>query len=341
MTILNGTSGSDVFNIYPQIWTGGTITGYQDYTITNFQFGTDTLSVPFNGGNASFSTIQQFQQAMLDIEATGNKGWSAIGTNYSIDGADVVFSWNGEGNIRLSGAAQYLDLGPSVLVGVQGTARADHITVSYDYNAGLTNNINSGYGNDTVIGGQWDDWISNEGGNDVVYLGAGNDHYFGADDANGFDLVYGEDGNDVIWTYGGNDIIHAGGGNNTVYAGEGDDFIYFNQGFGVNTYEGSQGNDTVVGGDGREIYRVGHHSVDADSVLTIRNFDPQNGNMGGTGTDILDLWLGSYQLVVDSEADVRALSSRADMNVSAVNGDLVIQNDWFGTIVLEDGAFML
>ena len=81
--------------------------------------------------------------------------------------------------------------------------------------------------------------------------------------------------------------------------------------------------------------------VDADSVLTIRNFDPQNGNMGGTGTDILDLWLGSYQLVVDSEADVRALSSRADMNVSAVNGDLVIQNDWFGTIVLEDSAFML
>lgn len=336
MTVLNGTSLKDTFNITPQIWTNGVVTGHQDYTITNFTFGVDVITLPFAGGTASFSTVEQFKQALLDIEATGLKGWSAIGTDYSIDGADVVFSWNGQGNIRLVNAAPTLDLGDSILVGVQGTDRADHITVSY--NADLTNVINSGFGDDTVVGGQWDDWLSNQGGNDVVTLGSGNDGFNGADDANGSDRVYGDGGNDQIWTYGGDDFIFGGTGDDTVYAGAGDDTI--DLGDGSDFLNGLLGNDTVSGGLGRDIYTIGKDAVDPNGVLTITDLTLQNGTIGGSGEDILSLWINGYEVRIDNRNDLAGLNARADTTITKVDGDLIIDNTWFGTIVADNCAFM-
>ena len=110
ITTVTGTSGvSDTFTIYPQTWTGNQVTGYEDYVIEGFEVGSDVLELPFNGGFASFSTVAEFQQAIYDVEATGDLGWSAIGTAYEVDGADLVFSWDGQGTVRLEGMASLFD----------------------------------------------------------------------------------------------------------------------------------------------------------------------------------------------------------------------------------------
>ena len=133
-TTVTGTNGvAETFTIYPQTWSGGTITGYEDYDIVNFEMGVDTLDIPFNGGFASLSTVADFQQAIYDIEATGNLGWSAIGTSYEVDGNDIVFSWDGQGNIRLEGMASLFETSPELhtvtAAGEDGSSQIDHITI--------------------------------------------------------------------------------------------------------------------------------------------------------------------------------------------------------------------
>lgn len=354
MNTLSGTAAADSFSIFPQIWTNGVLTGYEDYTINDFEFGVDSLSLPFNGGTATFSTVAEFQQAMLDIEATGQLGWSAIGTDYQIDGDDVVFSWEGQGNIRLVGAASDLDLGESVIVGEQGTSRADHITVSYDYNNGLTNVINSGYGDDTVQGGQWDDWISNEGGSDVVHLGAGNDGFSGADDANTSDTVYGEDGDDQIFTYNGDDYIDGGDGRDFIVAGKGDDTIL--AGDDIDTVRDGEGDDVIDLGASHDILHVGSGTNQitggsgADEFIfdlletgssahnTITDLELVNGpnTFPENHQDTLTFhWGTNNEVEIESLSDLSSFIDRADVTASVSGDDMTLVVEDMGTVVLE------
>lgn len=84
-------------------------------------------------------------------------------------------------------------------------------------------------------------------GNDVAYLGAGNDFFNGAQDA---DIAYGGGGRDWIRTGLADDFIDGGDGgdylvgvdgHDTIYGGSGDDLLF-----------GIDGNDKLYAGEGRD-----------------------------------------------------------------------------------------
>lgn len=124
---VTGTSAANTWNPKQRVWTDGEVTAYNNY---DFEFGKDALILNDNGTNVSYSSIASFQAAMLEIEATGLDGYSAIGTTYTISGSDITFSFGTEGKITLKGMASVLDLGPSNIFGAEGTNRADTITTT-------------------------------------------------------------------------------------------------------------------------------------------------------------------------------------------------------------------
>lgn len=355
-TTVTGTSAADDFYIYPQTWTGSQVTGYEDYDLVDFELGVDTLYVPFNGGYAAFSTVADFQQAMLDIEATGNLGWSAIGTSYEIDGNDIVFSWDGQGNIRLEGLASTLDLGPSNVAitgaGDNGTDRADIIEIDRD-NAWEGQIFDTGYGDDvvTVAAGDAQGWvsISNSGGSDTIDLsglGQWEDAFvWGADDINEVETVTTGDGNDQVNTYAGDDIINTGAGDDEVYATSNGDKVV-DLGVGQDEFHFSAQNDSTVTVTGNGSYANGGNTYNVygsndDGTLVITDFDwteMQGNNVVSTGYDFLVLQGTS----VNNENQLDSLINGSNSLSAAVDGnDLVITDtslDGTTTIILEDAA---
>ncbi len=127
-------------------------------------------------------------------------------------------------------------------------------------------------GNDTLIGGAFDDRIFADDGNDSLVGNYGNDELHSG---NGNDIASGGNGNDTLTSASGdvslsgdsgNDVIDSGPGRNTLSGGTGNDSVYgntgndvlyggsghdFMQGEGANdTIFGEAGNDTVFAGDG-------------------------------------------------------------------------------------------
>lgn len=115
-------------------------------------------------------------------------------------------------------------------------------------------NIESGSGEDFIIGnmsanvietGDGDDNVSGSGGDDIIKAG-GDDDTINGD--TGDDDLYGEFGND--WAYGGDgeDYINGGWGDDTLSGGDDDDNINGNR--GEDDIRGGEGMDTLYGGDG-------------------------------------------------------------------------------------------
>lgn len=114
--------------------------------------------------------------------------------------------------------------GFEVLAGYTGSAFADRLTLAYGY-AGATQ-INSGAGDDAVVGGL---------GADTIQLGDGNDSASGNE---GDDIIHGGAGNDELDGEAGADQLFGGDGNDTLtlfepYHGPGD------------TFDGGAGFDTL------------------------------------------------------------------------------------------------
>ncbi len=96
-------------------------------------------------------------------------------------------------------------------------------------------------GNDTLTGGQYDDYIEGGNGNDTLYGGTGDDVIIG-DSFIHDSLIY---GHDTIYGGIGNDIIVGGRGNDLLY-GEDDDDTFINYNIGSAKYDGGDGNDTIL-----------------------------------------------------------------------------------------------
>lgn len=170
---------------------------------------------------------------------------------------------------------------------IKGTAGNDEIVIGDESGilvgfsgndtlvAGLGNNIFvAGAGDDTVLAGAHEYWATDcnglsypyyvfegQGGNNTIFLGAGNDH---GQSANGNDVMYGGSGSDSMFLdlwgdsggddrgYGGsgNDYIDGGAGNDVLKGDSGDDFI--NGGKGADRLNGGSGADTLgISGDDR------------------------------------------------------------------------------------------
>ena len=139
-------------------------------------------------------------------------------------------------------------------------------------------------GQETLNGGNDDDFIMGRGINESINGLAGNDILLGMggdDNINGGadnDLLFGNEGSDFIGGDAGNDTIYGGKDNDAVFGGDGSDFL-----------TGDMGNDIVAGGDGNDSIFGGK---DDDILLGEDGQDYILGNLGndtinaGNGNDI-------------------------------------------------------
>ncbi|MDX2258523.1 MAG: hypothetical protein NW205_06355 [Hyphomicrobiaceae bacterium] len=95
----------------------------------------------------------------------------------------------------------------------------------------------------------------------VVNTGAGNDVVLGTDDSNS---VFTNDGNDVVNTFGGDDFVDAGAGSDDIDGGRGNDTLL--GGTGDDQIRGGSGNDFIDGGQGRDVMEGGPASPTIQTI---------------------------------------------------------------------------
>lgn len=105
--------------------------------------------------------------------------------------------------------------------------------------------IMGGGGNDRIDAGTGDDTVYGRGGRDDLFGNSGDDHLGGGD---GNDVVYGGDGDDFMTGTAGDDYLEGGAGGDTIWGGAGSDIL--SGGRDNDKLEGDGGNDTVYTGLG-------------------------------------------------------------------------------------------
>jgi len=154
-------------------------------------------------------------------------------------------------------------------------------------------------GNDVIninyIDGQGD---SLGDGDDLVYLGAGDDSYYGT---KGNDIIYGGNGDDLIIGWKGNNTIFGGAGNDHLVTGQNTTEIHGGIGDDIIDIYANKNNAHVIsGGEGSDEFNVIYPSLTRKSESVILDFeigvdslvidgitiDLVNGNAGITFTEI-------------------------------------------------------
>ncbi|OEJ65676.1 hypothetical protein BEN30_13565 [Magnetovibrio blakemorei] len=160
-------------------------------------------------------------------------------------------------------------------------------------------------GNDYIDGGAGDDEIHGGGGADTLIGGQGNDQ------------IYGDTGNDTLDGGQGADTLMGGQGNDMLSGGQGDDVLV--GGRGDDVLEGGQGADAFVfrAGDGNDIVLdLGHQDV--------LRFEGQEFNMD------------DFTLQSDPEGSATTITFGADAGVSVTLNDVAVDNS-SGYTVSQDG----
>jgi len=223
---------------------------------------------------------------------------SLAGNDTIIKGAGTAIINSGTGNDTIDASlatSVTIDsgTGDDIIVGSPGN---DII----DAGDGL-DDVVSGDGNDTIYGGVDDDALDGGLGDNLLYGGAGDDIMLGDE---GKDTIYGDAGDDTIDGGGETDQLFGGAGNDTLiggidndilYGDAGDDYLYGDSGndqlfgqAGIDTLSGQQGDDLLSGGT--EI----------------------DGLSGGVGINVCDYTMGeatTTTCIYDSSAPVLSIAS--------------------------------
>jgi len=241
----------------------------------------------------------------VDNTVDGGEGNDLVRVNESvlIAGAVIAIA-GGAGNddiLAQGNATIHGNDGDDTIYGtgtIYGDTGADTIHGSGTVDGGAGNDILYAWGQ--VSGGDGDDQISAEGGQSIIYGGAGNDGISAGDFADTIDGGDGDNaisaggGNDQIRTYAGIDTLAGGLGTDTIYAGAANDTVY-----------GNEGNDTLFGEDGDD-YIYGNDGDDEAH--------------GGTGTDQMEGGNGADTLYGDGGDDyIRGLAGNDILNGGAGN----------------------
>jgi Ca2+-binding RTX toxin-like protein len=170
-------------------------------------------------------------------------------------------------------------------------------------------------GNDSLVGGAFDDFMTGDAGNDTMQGGGGRDSIRGGagndsiDAGDGDDSVDGGDGNDILFGGAGNDQLIGGAGRDSLHGGDGNDGLigdadantvpplfaggaaesdllegdagidFIRDRLGNNTLRGGAGNDGLEGGFENDTLEGGDGIDRLDGLLGADSID------GGLGLD--------------------------------------------------------
>ncbi|KIL99445.1 Alkaline phosphatase [Paramagnetospirillum magnetotacticum MS-1] len=242
---LNDTDGSETLSYHiDALATGASLSytgnegtlvhntdGSWDFNVDSSHYdGAASLNLNVAQGTTGFDvhiTANATETSNLDVAGVGDVVHcdGAIGGGSAIPGITLV---GNSGNDDLFGTD-----GNDLLLGGKGG-------YTYRYSGG------SHGGN---VGGCGYSLVDN-GTNDVISAGAGDDIIYGdAKMVNGSIQVTGA-GNDILDGGAGNDQIHGGGGNDTITGGTGDDVMFGDQGSDTFLFDFGFGHDVVDGGRG-------------------------------------------------------------------------------------------
>ncbi len=260
-------------------------------------------------GQAEFVSLEDVGVASIDLAATrkleviDGQSVFARGTIHMQDGttrqfADTELNWSDTVQIALpDGGTRTATLDPHAAGTLRGGEGDDLIP-----GQGGDNFIESGAGDDVVMDDGGDDIVDAGAGNDVVYTGAGDDLILAGEGDNavfagsGSDVVLAGAGHDVVMLETGNDIAYAGGGDDFVSGGDGNDLLVGNE--GDDRLYGESGWDALFGGDGNDELL----GMEGDDAL----YGEAGGDIldGGLGADAMSGGAGDDSYFVDDVADV-------------------------------------
>ena len=105
--------------------------------------------------------------------------------------------------------------------------------------------VSGGDGNDLIGGNAGDNKLFGDAGSDTIAAGSGEDVISAGD---GRDLIFGEAGDDHIKGEGGKDTVYGGEGDDLIEGGVDSDLVYGDSGDDV--VHGGTGGDVLIGGTG-------------------------------------------------------------------------------------------
>ncbi|MES0872387.1 M10 family metallopeptidase C-terminal domain-containing protein [Pseudovibrio sp. SCP19] len=236
--------------------------GNDTLDLSGFRKATIDLRVTQADDTLPYSSSVEGERKNISI-AVGTVIENAVGTrgNDKITGnfADNHL-WGGRGNDKMYGLEGddhfYLEAGNDVMDGGEGSDWL-HIDTDADMTVDLNReelvssfgrdriisieNVDSGSGDDRLIGNEADNKLQGNDGDDTLYGNEGNDYLKGG---NGNDELYGGAGNDRFDLDAGDDQIHGGDGTDIIYFyGRQDARVDLTE----NTIETAYGNDTISG----------------------------------------------------------------------------------------------
>ncbi len=258
------------------------------------------------------------------LSGTFNQASGADG-NDTINATAAIFTGTGTALVTLDGG-----LGNDLLIGYTNPTGSTFT---------VTNLMNGGEGNDTIIfGSQRDRLIGTFDGNDTISYDTGV-NFTGTvvniiTDNLGANFITGGNGTDVITTGAGDDILFgdpsnaintpAGSGNDTLDAGAGNDTLL--GGFGNDFLIGGDGNDSLGGGPGADTL-IGGSGNDS---FYYNNFGEgvtinSNGTLGTSPDQIGDFVVGQDKIILtQSSFNLRQLTTGS--NRLASSAFLVVDN---------------
>ncbi|NJL51351.1 MAG: calcium-binding protein [Hydrococcus sp. SU_1_0] len=266
---LQGTAGNDTLQ-------GGT--------------GDDTLL----GGGGNDQITFEMGAKLVD----GEEGDDLVALDFSEESADFTLVYNStDGGVTSEDLLSGTRIEGVEQVNVNSGGGDDDINIS---GASIGSIINTGTGNDYIIGSNGDDRLDSSSGDDTVIGGEENDTI---DGGIGNDILNGESGNDVITFGEGSKTVNGGGGDDRLeldFSGESADFTL--------TYNEFEEASLTTGGilDGTEIETIEQFDVasgSGDDVIDIAAATIGSVVSGGEGNDALIGGLGDDELSGDSDND--------------------------------------
>ncbi|MES2677998.1 MAG: tandem-95 repeat protein, partial [Pseudomonadota bacterium] len=198
--------------------------------------------------------------------------------------------------------------------------------------------INAGAGDDIIIGGAADDALSGEDGNDMIDGGYGDDVIRGH---RGEDLLIGGLGGDYIDGGADNDIIQGGLGDDVLIGGSGNDEIDGGAGFDMVEYKGKYDQYSFSKASDGTVTVVDTTNGDVDIIKNVEKLRFDNVNFNLVGTEGLPLPVKDNILIANDNASLIIDPSQIlanDFNISgkalhisevsdAVGGTVILRAD--------------